>query len=427
MEGRRKVAAESGLLALILAAGLILVSPEVLLLALPIAVHLILGLLLTGACRAPIPQLQARRRLSSHRIYEGESIAVELVVENPGGGLDLVLIDDTNAFAEHGVEGLTSRAGRLPKGGSLLLSYIARPQRGFYPLERVEIRARDLLGFASWEDSLACPTPLWVLPRYERSVRLDLLPRRTLPMPGTAPSRQGGVGVQFLATRPYIPGDDLRRLNWKALARRDQPVINLYEEERAAEVIVVLDGRERVYQDLGGQELFEHAVRACAALCDAAIRGGHRTGLLLYGKRLEWVFPSCGRAHRERLLQGLAKAALGSSEVFSELGALPSRLFPSGSSVIIVSPLVPGDEQALGLLRARGYDVLVLMPDPRSLSQEIGPKSGELSPEALALRLMALERGILLRALTAAGVRVTVWDASRPLAPLVRAAWGRRR
>lgn len=416
MEGGRKVGAESALLALVLAAGLMLASPGVLLLVLPLAVHITLGLLLA---KGP-PELRARRHLSSHRIHEGESVEVELVVENSGERLDLVLIDEGHAFTEHTIEGSTSRAEQLPKGGSLLLSYIARPRRGFYPLERVRVCVRDLLGFTTWEGDLPSPAPLWVLPRYERLARLGLSPRRTLSIPGTARSRRGGVGVQFFATRPYIPGDDLRRLNWKALARRDQAVVNLYEEERAAEVTVVLDGRERVYHDPGGRELFEQAVRACAALCDSVIRDGHRTGLLLYGERLEWVFPGCGRAHRERLLQGLAKAKLGFSEAFADLGNLPARLFPNGSSIIVVSPLTPGDEQALGMLRARGYDVLALVPVP-SLPAKI-----ERTPVGLASRLLSLERELMLRTLYAAGVRVAVWDVNYPLAPLVQAVWRRR-
>ncbi len=430
MEGARKarkVATESTLLALILAAGLIFASPGVLLLALPIAVHIMVGLLLAG--RNVHPRLRAERHLSGHRIYEGDSVTIRVRAENSGDDLDLALVaeDAERAPAGH-VEGGTSRVDRLPKGGSLILAYTVRPGRGFYPLEQIHIQARDLLGFVTWEGELACPAPLWVLPQYERLPGLrGLFPRRTLSNPGRARSRREGAGVQFFATRPYIPGDELRRLNWKALARRDQLVVNLYESERAAEVTVVLDGRERAYQVQGGRELFEHAVHAAAALCDGAIREGHRTGLLLYGERLEWVFPSCGRAHRERLLQGLARAGLGSSEAFAELGEIPTRLLPSGSSVIIVSPLIPGDEQALGMLRARGYDVLVLalVPDLNGSP----PEKAEQTSTTLGLagRLVALERELMLQALISAGVKVAVWGVNRPLAPALRAGLGAMR
>lgn len=183
---------------------------------------------------------------------------------------------------------------------------------------------------------------------------------------------------------------------------------------------MVLDGRDRVYNILGGRELFEQAVRASAALCESAIRDGHRAGLLLYGERLEWVFPGGGQVHWEKLLQSLAKAELGFSEAFADLGNLDARLFPSGSSIIIVSPFASGDEQALGMLRARGYDVLALVPVP------VVGASRDQSTAGLASRFLALERELMLQALMSAGVRVLVWDVDHPLRPLVQAVWRRR-
>jgi len=416
MAGPHKLGGELGLLALVLVVGLVLASPAVLLLALPIAVHVTLGLLL--AMRRA--DLRVTRRISNHRIHEGDDIQVELAVENTGGGLDLVLVTEQRVLANHMLEGATSSAEMLPAGGTLTLSYRVQPPRGFYPLERVPVYARDLLGFITWEDDLPCLSSLWVFPSYDPLGRVGLSPHRTLSIPGTARSRRGGEGVQFFATRPYIPGDSLRHLNWKALARRQQTVVNLYEEERAAEVTVILDGRHRVYQPLGGSEPFEHAVRACAALCDSAIRDGHRTGLLLYGERLEWVFTGSGRMQRERLLQGLTKAELGFSEAFADLGNLPARLFPSGSSVIIVSPFTPGDEEALGMLHARGYDVLALVLEPPPLHR------AERTALALASRLVALERKAMLQILHSAGVRSIVWNLDNPLQPLVRETWRRR-
>ncbi len=416
MDGARKVGGELVLLALVLFTGLVLAQPAVLLVALPIATHLTLGLALARQPTVP----QVTRSLSTHRTHEGDIVEAELSVRNADGHLDLVMISEEQKLARHKAEGTTSLAAPLPIGGSVLLSYATRPPRGFYPLEGPRTSVRDLLGFRSWEGTAACPTRLWVFPRFDPVGRVGLSPRQTLSFPGSARSRRGGEGVQFLATRPYVPGDNLRRINWKALARRNQPVVNLYEQERAANVTVVLDGRDRIYLPLGGQEPFEHAVRACAALCDSAVRDGHRTSLLLYGERLEWVFYGSGRIQRERLLQELARANLGLSDAFSDLGNLPSRLFPSGSSVIIVSPFAPGDEEALGLLRARGYDVLALVPITSP------PEKTEQEPVRLARRLIALERELMLQVLMSAGIRIAVWDVGHPLGPVIRNAWRRR-
>jgi uncharacterized protein (DUF58 family) len=434
MEGARKVGTEFALLALILVTGLISTRPLVLLLALPIAAHLTLGLALASAHR----DLRAQRSLSAHRIHEGGTVQVDIAAEKSGSAPELVMVSDDRSLARYVTEGSTSLIDFAPRTGSMMFSYLSQPVRGFYPLDGAHLSVRDVLGFATWEGDVPCPTPLWVLPRYSRTGQIKVSPRRTLPRPGTAPSRRDGVGVQFLGTRPYIPGDDLRRVNWKTLAHRDQLVINLYEGERAAEVTVVLDGRDRVYHEIGGRDLFEQAVRACASLCDSAIGDGHRTALLLYGERLEWVVYGSGRRHLEGILQGLARAKLGYSEAFADLGNLPARLFPSGSSVIIVSPFAPGDEQALGMLRARGYDVLALVPDPFPPARTEQPAAAwhegrtnysvqTKTPLWLASRFMAIERELLLRVLMSAGVRVALWDVNNALAPLLKSAWGRRR
>lgn len=417
MAGPRKLGAELGLLALVLVVGLVLARPAVLLLTLPIAVHLTVGGLLAG--RRPAPH--ATRRLSNTRIHQGDNVDVEVVVENPGGSLDLVLVTEQPALAKHKREGATSPAQPLPAGATLTLSYSAQPPRGFYNLEQVPVHARDLLGFTDWHDNLSCPSPLWVFPSYDPVGRVGLSPHRTLSVPGTARSRRGGEGIQFFGTRPYLPGDSLRHVNWKAVARGHRTVINLYEQERAAELTVVLDGRDRVYRPVGGEETFEQAVRACAALCDSAIRDGHRTGLLLYGERLEWVFLGSGKVQRERLLQGLTRAELGFSEAFADLGNLPSRLFPSGSSVIIVSPFTTGDEEALGMLKSRGYDVLALVSEPAP-----SPITGS-TPLGLAARLARLERQLMLQVLRSVGVRVIVWQIDNPLGPAVKATRWRSR
>lgn len=434
MEGARKVGTEFALLTLILVTGLISARPLVLLLALPIAAHLTLGLALASGHR----DLRVQRSLSDHRMHEGGTVQVHIAAEKSGPAPELVMVSDDRSLARYVTEGSTSLVDYVPRVGSLTLSYVSQPRRGFYPLDGAHVSVRDVLGFATWEGYMPCSTPLWVLPRYARAGQVNVSPRRTLPRPGTAPSRRDGVGVQFLGTRPYIPGDDLRRINWKTLAHREQLVINLYEGERAAEVTVILDGRDRVYHEIGGRDLFEQAVRACAALCDSTIGDGHRTALLLYGERLEWVVYGSGRRHLEGILQGLAKAELGHSEAFADLGNLPARLFPGRSSVVIVSPFAPGDEQVLGMLRARGYDVLALVPDPFPSARTRQPATDwhrdrtpishqTGTPLRLASQFMAIERELLLRVLMSAGVRVALWDVNNALAPLLKSAWGKRR
>lgn len=423
MEGPGKLGVELGLLVALLAVGALFAAPGLLLLCVPLTVHLVLGVWFGAGERNP--KLVAKRELSGHRVQEGDAVTVELTVENRGGPLQMVFVQEEATLAAHVVEGEAAVGGRLPPGGNLKLRYTALPPRSALGLSNVHVQVRDLLGYVTWEGGLRCPTPLVVLPRLEPLPGILLAPRRTLSTPGSVPSRRGGAGVQFFDVRDYTLGDDVRRLNWKILARRNRLVVNRYEEERTTDVALVLDGRRGAYEETGGEPLFEHAVRGCAGIADTLVREGHRTSLLMYGERLDWVPAGCGRRHREHLLQSLAGARLGSSEVFAELARLPVRLFAAGSTVILVSPLVAGDEEALGPLAARGYELLALVPDTVSPTS---PGGSPISVEArLARQLVSLERALVLQSVAAAGVRMAVWDVRGPLAPQVRRAWRRRR
>ncbi|MBP7725913.1 MAG: DUF58 domain-containing protein [Candidatus Bipolaricaulis sp.] len=416
----RKARVEFAILALLLAVGLGLRLTSVAFLSLPIAVHLVGGYALAAWDRRP--RLAAHRTLSQARVWEGEEVEITVAVENKGSRVEVVAVADPLPLGLELVDGTTEQIRELATGEALTLRYTARVRRGLYPLPVVRIAAEDRLGYATWEEELPCPAELVVLPRFEVLSGIAIAPRRTLPQSGTARSRRGGTGLEFFGTREYRPGDEIRRIHWPASARLDELVVAEFEEERAADVAVVLDVRARAYH--GQPDLLDHAARAAAGLCQAFLSQGHRVGLLVYGAYLDWVFPGYGRRHGERLLHKLARATIGSSEVFAELAHLPTRLLRPGSQIVLVSPLLPGDAEDLGVLIARGYRALVLVVDPTTLAE---PSCGTGPEVELARRILALERGAMIGQAFAAGARPLVWDVRYPLAPQAVAAWRRAR
>src|SRR5690606_26167852 len=116
----------------------------------------------------------------------------------------------------------------------------------------------------------------------------------------------------------------------------------------------------------------------------------------------------------------LGAARTGHNFALESLGYLPTRFFPSGSQIIMVSPLMNTDVPAFMQLRACGYEVLVISPDPvdfeaRALGVDGGP----------AWRIARVERALLLRKLQRMGIRVLDWQVSRAFEPLVRSTLNR--
>ncbi|MBC7317925.1 DUF58 domain-containing protein [Candidatus Bipolaricaulota bacterium] len=403
----------------ILFAGLALRHPGFLGLAVVLATHLVFGLILVPKISGSA--LSAQRIVEPKRLHEGHLLQIQVHVRNLGRKPVELRISDGPYPGFSVTEGKTWAWGVVAPQEELSLSYVVRPARGIYKLSGVQVEILDPLGLTPRRLELPCPGEVAVLPRVEDLLRVDTRPRRTLTAPGTARARRGGMGLEFHGVREYRPGDNVRRLAWKVFARRDEPAVVEFEEERAADVAVILDVRARAYF-AAPSELFEFSVRAAAALAQYFLRQGNRVALLKYGAVLDWIFPGYGRRHGERILRELAEAKLGKSEVFAELDHLPTRLLPAGSLIVLVSPLILGDEDTLGKLVARGYRVFAVLPDPVSL--EFGRV--ETEEEKLVRRIMFLERWVLLRRLRRAGVTAVVWDVRRPLSPLLRRLRGER-
>jgi len=185
---------------------------------------------------------------------------------------------------------------------------------------------------------------------------------------------------------------------------------------------LILDARRRSNIESEDDALFEHSVHAAASLAQVFLSDGNRVGLLIYGHLLNWTFPGYGKIQRERILQSLARAKIGESMVFNYLEYLPTRLFPGRSQIVLISPLCPDDLPTLVRLRARGYQLLVISPDPVSFEAKmLGSQPGA----ALATRIARLERKLLLHNLAQAGIQVVDWQVERPFDRVALASLGR--
>jgi uncharacterized protein (DUF58 family) len=189
-----------------------------------------------------------------------------------------------------------------------------------------------------------------------------------------------------------------------------------------ADVGIILDGRQKTNSFDKEHSLFEYSVSAAAALADVLLSQGNRVGLLNYGRLLHWTFPGYGKIQRERILQSLTHAQVGSSTVFSELEYIPARLFPPHSQIILISPLNADDVNVLVQLRARGYQVMAVSPDPVAFELSYLPQNESVR---LAARMLRMERNLLIQKLQRAGIQVLDWDVSQPFDQVAKRRLGR--
>ncbi len=203
--------------------------------------------------------------------------------------------------------------------------------------------------------------------------RLRLVARRVRAgqMKGERRSTKRGTSIEFADYRDYVPGDDLRRVDWNVYARTERPFVKLHEEEEDLAVHILLDASASMHwpEDRGAAHKLTYALRLAGLLGHLALAAGDRLtvsalradGGLRYG-------PARGPGHTLGLFAWLETVTAGG---ITELNAMLRHYALSaarpGLAIVIADLLSPtGYREGLDALQARGYEVAVvhtLAPD----------------------------------------------------------------
>lgn len=195
-------------------------------------------------------------------------------------------------------------------------------------------------------------------------------------------SRFKGRGMEFDETRPYTPGDDVRHLDWKVIARTSKPHTKLFREERERPVFLTVDYRAAMFFATRGVFKSVMAARLAALIGWAALHHGDRVGGQIFSESAYWdVKPGHGRKSVLRLLQELVirarpgdRSDQNGSALRDALNRLPQHAKP-GSLFFIFSDfrqLNNDCEAAISRLARHSDGVLVLIHDALELNLPSG-------------------------------------------------------
>lgn len=180
-----------------------------------------------------------------------------------------------------------------------------------------------------------------------------------------------GTGMEFREVREYVPGDDVRTIDWNVTARTGQPFVKLFEEERELTVMLVVDMSRSGWFGSGERTKVEVAAELCGVLAFSAIANKDKVGLLLFSDRVEkFIPPAKGKSHvlrciRELLTYEPAGRGTDLNEPLRLLGSVLKRK----ATVFLVSDFWTGDfSTSLSVLGRRHDVVAVRIRDPRETS-----------------------------------------------------------
>ncbi|ASU85477.1 DUF58 domain-containing protein [Nocardiopsis gilva YIM 90087] len=285
--GRAVFAAFAGTLVVLIAgsAGLWVLWAVLAVLAALIAVDLLL---------APSPRRVTCEREGDTSIRLGESATVSLVVANPAsrtlrGPLRDAWAPSTDARPRtHDVV--------IPAGGRRRVSTVLTPRRrGDQQAAGVTLRSLGPLGIAARQCTHTVPWSVRTLPPFHSRRHLPGKLARLRELDGQHSALVRGQGSEFDSLREYVPGDDVRSIDWRATARRDSVVVRTWRPERDRKILLVLDTSRTSAGRVGDTPRLDHAMDAALLLAALAAKAGDRVEMLAYDRRVRAQVRGRGR------------------------------------------------------------------------------------------------------------------------------------
>ena len=354
----------------------------------------LVGVLVSIGWQREVPTVHVHALPAAQRCFEAEETRLDVWATSESADVTVDLtIEAIDGMRLENVEPTASQRQAVA---------VAADKWGRYPIvARMNVLARGglLLGTGIADAAHVFVFPL-APPQATAIPRTELLDRL-----GTHLTRHIGPGVEYADVRRYVPGDQLRTVNWPVSARRGSLHVTQRLTDRAADVVVMIDG----YPQPPGPatEATDRIARGAVQVVQSALRSGDRAGVVVLGDRHpRWLGADIGRRQFYRILDAMLTAGDGFEDTPGTLA--PRAAVPPGAIVVAFSTMLD-TEFALALidLRKRGHTVVavdVLEGAPFAEDRD-----------GLVARMWSLQRSFMYRDMRTIGVDVVAWHGDATL------------
>tara|TARA_Y100001970_G_scaffold202035_1_gene245953 strand:+ start:528 stop:1772 length:1245 start_codon:yes stop_codon:yes gene_type:complete len=353
-----------------------------------------------------MPKVKIRRETTSDNIFEDGTMSVKFIIKNTGLGLGFVEVYDN----------LPPQA-RIIKGSNYTLLYmrpwqevsfeytLKLPLRGHYHLGPVRLRVKDAFDLFYNERIEESVHSFSVFPQIEILEEQVITSRAPKLLSGAMPLNVIGAGTEFYSLREFVPGDSLRSVNWKALAKKGKMMVNETVREDVMDVILLVDAREVSAVGGGKDTPLEMSCKAAATYAKQLLDERNNVALMVYGESIERVDLDRGEHHLFKILTALSSAKpQGNLKLEIVMKDLLPHL-PSGSPIILFSSLDDDHtiSEAFTNTISRGFTITTISPS--SLDFEERMKRIPMEP----LLIAKIERNNMISEIRSFGLQVGDW------------------
>jgi uncharacterized protein (DUF58 family) len=323
-------------------------------------------------------RLEAERKVAS--IFSvGRANAVTIVIHNRSARIlrGTVMNDPIEDATVDGLPGTFE----VPAYASVQLRYEVTPtRRGKRALGAITARYGSPLGLLDRQERIELPQDVDVYPDVHAARALEMLRRQGREDARLGSLRVRGGDTEFERLRPYQRGDEVRHVDWRASARRDDIVVRQYQAESNQNVVFAIDVGRGMRGESGGLTSIDHALGAALLTADVALRGGDKAGLLTFDDRPRaFLRPTGGRSGGRKLTRatyaldaGLAATDYRTAMVFLKTQVKARSLFVLFTNLL--DPRAAKDlASAVKSLMPRHLPLCVLMRDETVEALAVAP------------------------------------------------------
>lgn len=187
---------------------------------------------------------------------------------------------------------------KLSTGENKIFSYSLRPvERGEYEFGNINIFVSSPLKIVKRKFIFPGNKKVAVYPSYVQMRKYELLAiSNRLSEAGIKRIRRIGHSTEFEQIKEYVKGDDYRTINWKATARKNELMVNNYEDEKSQQVYNVIDMGRVMKMPFNGMSLLDYAVNSCLVVSNTAIRRKDKAGVITFSNKINSMLPAENRS-----------------------------------------------------------------------------------------------------------------------------------
>ncbi|MFP3591520.1 DUF58 domain-containing protein [Chryseobacterium sp. SIMBA_038] len=227
------------------------------------------------------------QRILPEKLSNGDENPVKIDVKNNYGFKIETKIIDEIPFQFQKRDFLIKK--QIESGRNTYFQYTLEPkERGEYNFGSLNIYASSPIGFISKRFRFQKDANLASYPSFVHLRKYELMALQSeFLLGGIKKIRKLGHTMEFEQIKEYVPGDDIRTINWKATSKTNRLMVNQFQDEKSQRIFMLIDTGRTMKMPFKGLSLLDYSINATMALSHIILKKGDRAGMMTFSKKTE--------------------------------------------------------------------------------------------------------------------------------------------